>query len=466
MPDSFDLVVIGGGLGGYVPAIRAAKKGRSVAIVEREKLGGACLHRGCIPTKAFLESAGFLDRVRRADEWGVAAKVDGFDFGAIARRKDKIVAINEGGVRNLLRAAGVEVVAGDGKLIDPTDVVVGDRRLRARDVIVATGSRPKSLPGLDVDGELVVTSDHVTQWTELPRSVVIVGAGAVGAEFASMLRDFGVDVTLVEFLPRVLPLEDAEVSSLVHRDFERRGVRVLVGARLMPDTLKRRKNGLEVTVELDGERTVLGAERLVVATGRAPASDAVGLEEVGVALDRGFVKVDGWMRTSVPHVHATGDLVGGLMLAHVAAHEGEVAAATILGETVPPVDYNALPRATYTRPEVASLGLSEEEARNDRHAVQVGKFGFRANAKAMIGGETDGFAKILSDGRSGEILGVHLVGPHVTELIAELSVAKLLESTPREVGLAVHPHPTLSEVLAEAALDVMGEAVHVPRRAR
>lgn len=466
MTDSFDLVVIGGGLGGYVPAIRAAKKGRSVAIVERDKLGGACLHRGCIPTKVFLESAGFLDRVRRAAEWGVAAKVEGFDFEAIATRKDKIVSINEGGIRNLLRAAGVEIVAGDGRLVGPTEVVVADRRLRARDVIVATGSRPQSLPGLDVDGELVVTSDHVTRWTELPRSVVIAGAGAVGAEFASMLRDFGVEVTLVELLPRVLPLEDAEVSPLVHRDFERRGVRVLVSARLLPDTLKRNKNGVEIAVELDDERKMLAAERLLVATGRAPASDGVGLEEVGVARDRGFVKVDGRMRTNVPHVYATGDLVGGLMLAHVAAHEGEVAVATILGEVVPAVDYDALPRATYTRPEVASIGLSEEQARKDGRDVQVGKFSFRANAKAMIGGETDGFAKIVSDARSGELLGAHLVGPHVTELIGELSAAKLLESTALEVGLAVHPHPTLSEVLAEAALDVTGEAVHVPRRAR
>jgi dihydrolipoamide dehydrogenase len=466
MPDAFDLVVLGGGLGGYVPAIRAAKRGRSVAIVERDKFGGTCLHRGCIPTKAFLESAGFLDRVRRAEEWGIQATVKGFDFKAIAARKDKIVSANEGGVRNLLRSGGIEIVAGEGKLVGPTEVEVGDRRLRARDVILATGSRPKSLPGLEVDGETVVTSDHVTQWTGLPASVVVAGAGAVGAEFASMLRDFGADVTLVEFLPRVLPLEDAEVSQLVQRDLERRGIKVLVGAKILADTVKRSKKAVELEVEVDGKRQKLAAEKLLVATGREPLSQGFGFEEAGVAVERSFVKVDGWMRTSVPHVYATGDLVGGLMLAHVAAHEGEIAVATILGEKVPPVDYDALPRATYTRPEVASIGLTEEAARKGDREVQTGKFSFRANAKALIGGEADGFVKVVSDGGTGEILGVHMVGPHVTELIGELSVAKLLESTPLEVGLAVHPHPTLSEALAEAALDVTGEAIHLPTRRR
>jgi dihydrolipoamide dehydrogenase len=467
--DSFDLVVVGGGSGGYVAAIRAAQYGLSVAVVERARLGGTCLHAGCIPTKVFLESAGLLDRMRRSDELGISASAVKLDFGAVAARKDKIVAANEQGVRSHLKSNGVTEIAGEGSLVGPREVLVrgkaGERRLLAKNVLLATGSRPKSLPGLEIDGERVVSSDHVTHWKELPKSVLVAGAGAVGAEFASALADFGLEVTLVEFLPRVLPLEDAEVSPIVARAFGRRGIKVLTGARIAPETLKRERRAVSVEVEIGKERQRLSAERLLVAIGREPVTDRLGLEKTRVALDqRGFVKVDPFMRTGEAGVYACGDLVGGLMLAHAAYQEGKVAAATMAGKPVPAIDYDAMPRATYTRPEVASVGLTEEQAREKGRAVKVGRFRFGANPKAMIQGESEGLVKLVTDEASGEILGAHMVGPHVTELIAEPTVAKLLESTGLEIALAVHAHPTLSEALNEAAADLEGLAIHGAHR--
>lgn len=478
MADAFDVVVLGGGSGGYVAAIRLAQYGKTVALVEADKLGGTCLHRGCIPTKAFLASAGLYDQMRRAGEWGLTAAEVSFDFAAIAARKDRIVGANEQGVRALLRQNGVEVVAGRGTIVGPGEIAVAvggdrepgtraragqgeERRLTASDLLIATGSRPKSLPGLAIDGDRVVSSDHVTQWTELPRSIAIAGAGAVGAEFASALRDFGLDVTLIEFLPRVLPLEDADVSAQVARSFDRRGIDVLTGARLLPETLKRARTRMTVEVDVAGTRQTVTAERLLVAIGREPSAEGVGLERTrATTTERGFVEVDRFMRTADPHVYACGDVVGGLMLAHVAYAEGKVAAASIAGKATAGVDYDAMPRATYTRPEVASMGLTAEQATAAGHAVKVGTFTFRANARASIAGEPDGLVKVVSDGTTGEVLGVHMAGPHVTELIAEPVVAKLLESTPFEIGLAVHAHPTLSEAIGEAAADVDGLAIH------
>ena len=467
MADSFDVVVIGGGPGGYVTALKLAIHGRSVALVEKEKLGGTCLHRGCIPAKVYLESAGFFDRVQHgAADLGVKIAKPELDFGQIAKRRDKIVAANEGGIKLHLKNHGVESIQGTAQLVGPGEVRVGDRRIKAKDVILATGSTPRPLPGVEPDGERVLTSDHVTTWGALPKSIVIVGAGAVGAELASAMGDFGVETTLLEFLPRVLPREDVEVSTAIARSFQRRKIQVVTDAKVLPESVKSGKSGVKLEVEVKGERKQMSAECLLVATSRDPLTEGLGLDKTKVKVERGAVKVDPrTMQTDEPHVYAIGDLVGGLMLAHAAHAEGDAAIAAILGHRPQPVDYDAVPRATYTRPEVASIGLTEEEARKAGHELQVGKFSFRANAKALIAGDAEGFVKIVSDGQTGEIVGVHMVGPHVTELIGELSVAKLLESTPLEVGLAVHPHPTLSEAVAEAALDVTGEAIHVsPRR--
>lgn len=466
MAETYDVVVIGGGSGGYVSAIRLAQHGRKVAVVERDRLGGTCLHRGCIPTKIFLESAGFLARVRNAAEWGVAVGEVGLKFDAIAARKDRIVGANEGGIKSLFRANGVETIAGIGRLLgDGRVAVTGDgetRELRAADILIATGSRPKSLPGLEIDGEIVVTSDHVTHWTSLPESIVIAGAGAVGAEFASAMRDFGLEVTLVEFLPRILPLEDAELSEIVARSFNRRGINVLTGARLLSESIQRHDGGVSLTVQVGDQSQELAADRLLVAIGRAPVVEDLGLDAAGVTVERGAIVVDGWMQTSAPHVYACGDVVGGLALAHAAFAEGEAAVAMMLGKQVPAVDYNLIPRATYTRPEVASVGLTEEQARAAGREIDIGRFNLRTNPKAMIAGEAEGIVKIVADAVTGELVGLHLAGPHVTELIGETTVAKLLESTAHELAVTVHPHPTLSEAIAEAAAAVTGQAVHIP----
>ncbi|HEV8634707.1 MAG TPA: dihydrolipoyl dehydrogenase [Chloroflexota bacterium] len=470
MADQFDVVVIGGGPGGYVTAIKLAIRGRSVALVEKEKLGGACLHRGCIPTKIYLESAGLYQKVRHASDLGVKASGVKLDFGAIASRRDKIVSANAGGIAAHFRAHGVTAIPGTGRLVGNLEVVVdgpdGERRLKARDVILATGSTPRLLPGLEADGERIVTSDHVTQWTVLPRSIVIVGAGAVGAEFASAMNDFGVETTLLEFLPRVLPREDLELSEVVHRSFTRRGIAVLASTKVIEETVKADKGGVKLEVETNGQRKKLAADCLLVATSRDPYVQGLGLEKTRVKVERGVVKVDAGAQTDEPHVYAIGDLVGGLMLAHAAHAEGEAAMAAILGQRPVPVDYNAIPRATYTRPEVASIGLTEEEARAGGRDVKVGKFGFRANPRAMIQAEGEGLVKFVADGKTGEILGVHLSGPQATELIHELVLAKLLEATTEEIELTVHAHPTLSEAIWEAAADVLGRSPHSPPKKR
>ena len=311
----------------------------------------------------------------------------------------------------------------------------------------------------------IVTSDHVTRWSSLPGSVVVVGAGAVGAELASAMNDFGVETTLVEFLPRVLPREDAELSEVVHRAFTRRGVAILTDTKVLTESVKAGKGGVKLEVETGGERKKLSADCLLVATSRDPYVAGLGLEKTRVKLERGVVRVDGRMQTDEPHVYAIGDLIGGLMLAHAAHAEGEAAMAAILGERPVPVDYNAMPRATYTRPEVASVGLTEEEARSAGREVKTGRFGFRANPRAMIQAEAEGVAKFVADGATGEILGVHLAGPQVTELIHESVLARLLEATTEEVELTVHAHPTLSETIWEAAADVAGHSPHsAPKR--
>ena len=462
MADSFDVVVIGGGPGGYVTAIKLAIHGRSVALVEKEKLGGTCLHRGCIPTKVYLESAGFYDRVQHgAADLGVKVAKAELDFPQIAKRRDKIVAANEGGIKLHLKNHGVESIQGTARLAGNGEVLVGERRIKAKDVILATGSTPRLLPGVAADGERVLTSDHVTTWDALPRSIVIVGAGAVGAELASAMSDFGVETTLLEFLPRVLPREDAEVSTAVARSFQRRKIQVVTDAKVLPESVKAGKSGVRLEVEVKGERKALSADCLLVATSRDPLTEGLGLDKTRVKLERGAVKVDPrTMQTDEPHVYAIGDVIGGLMLAHAAHAEGDAAIASILGEKPRPVDYNAVPRATYTRPEVASIGLTEEEAREGGRAVQVGKFSFRANAKALIQGETEGVTKFVADEKTGELLGVHLAGPHVTELISEAVLGKVLEATPEEIELSVHAHPTLSEAVWEAAADALGRSPH------
>lgn len=467
----FDLAVLGGGPGGYPAAIRAAQLGLKVAVVEKYKVGGTCLHWGCIPTKVILESAEVFNLARSGQEYGVTTADVALDYAQVSRRRERVVGQHTSGIEWLFKKNGVTLIRGEGKFTSPTSLSVqlaegrGSTEVSATDVIIATGSTPKSLPGLSVDGDRVINSDHASTMAELPRSVVIIGGGAIGVEFASAWKDLGTEVTLVEVMPRILPLEDPEVGQELSKLFTRRGIRVMAGAKVMLDSVRPFPDHVELEIEKDGAREQLSAERLLVATGRAPVTNGLGLEGLGVRLERGFIQADGQMRTGVPHLYAIGDVVGGLMLAHKATHEGFIAVETILGRNPHPLDQNRVPRNTYCRPQVASLGMSETEAVEKGHRVKVGRFPLSANSMATILGEREGFAKIVADEDSMEILGVHLLGPRVTEMISGPALARLLEATPEEIAMNVHPHPTVSEVLGEAAEDlVVGQAIHFWRQ--
>jgi len=473
--NDFDLVVLGAGTGGYAAAFRAGQLGLKVALVDEDKIGGTCLHRGCIPTKALLESAAFAERVRHAKDYGLVLPGEAtIDYAAMAARRDAVVKRLWTGLKTLVDKYKVTWVAGRGQLDGPGKVRVsqsgedgtpgagGDRTLNATDIILATGSRVKSLPGLEPDGKRIVTSDDILKMDTLPKDIVIVGAGAVGLEFASMFADIGVKVTLLEYLPRIAPLEDADVSKLVERSFQKRGITVMTNARFEASSVTSDDNGICLMVGPEGkEPAELRAELLLVATGRAANTEGIGLETTKVEVDRGVVKVNGRMRTKEPHVYAIGDLIGGLWLAHTAAHEGLIAAHTIAGDAdVHEMDYTAQPRATYCRPEIASIGLTEAQCAERGLEVKIGKVPFQAIAKAVIGGEYEGFAKVIADAKTNDTLGVHIVGPHATDLIAEASLGFDLEATPWELGGATHAHPTLSEVIGEAAMAVDGRSLN------
>jgi dihydrolipoamide dehydrogenase len=470
--NSFDLVVLGAGTGGYSAAFRAAQLGLKVALVDEDRIGGTCLHRGCIPTKALLESAGFAARIRHAKDFGIEVGEPAIDYARMAARRDEVVTRMWKGLQTLVGKNKVTWVAGRGRLDGPTRVRVtqapadggetGERVLEATDVILATGSRVKSLPGLEPDGRRIVTSDDVLKADRLPKDVIVVGAGAVGTEFASMYHDLGVGVTVLEYLPAIVPLEDREVSQALQRSFERRGIRVMTKARFDPKAVEVTTDGVCLDVGPEGGKSEeLRAELLLVATGRAANVEEVGLETTKAELDRGFVKVDGHMRTRDPHLFAIGDAVGGLLLAHTAAHEGFTAVHTIAGDPdVRPMDYAAQPRATYTRPEIASIGLTEQQCQERGTRYTVGKVPLLAIAKAVITGEPEGFAKVIRDDTTGDTIGVHVIGAHATELIGEASLGLELEAAPWEIGAATHPHPTLSEVVGEAAMAVDGRSIN------
>ncbi len=466
--NSFDLVVLGAGTGGYAAAFRASQLGLKVALVDQGKIGGTCLHRGCIPTKALLESAAVAERMRHAADFGIGGCGSlAVDYAKVAQRRDMVVNRMWKGLTSLVKKYNVAWVEGRGRLYgahkvrvtgpDGTEVV-----LEATDVILATGSRAKSLPGITPDGERIVTSDDVLKRGSLPGSVIVIGAGAVGVEFASFYHDMGATVTLLEYLPTVVPLEDRDVSRELERTFTRRGIRVMTSARFDAASVVASADGVRITVGPDGgQAEELGAEMLLVAAGRATNVEDVGLETTAAEVDRGIVRVDGLMRTREPHLYAIGDIVGGLQLAHTAAHEGIIAAHVIAGEAdVHPMDYVRQPRATYCRPEIASVGLTEQQCEAQGIPVKIGKVPFQAVGKAIIGGEYEGFAKVIGHAETDQTLGVHLIGPHATDLIGEASVALYLEAAPWEIGSATHAHPTLSEILGEAAMAVDGRSIN------
>jgi dihydrolipoamide dehydrogenase len=465
VPERFDVAIIGAGSGGYVAAIRAAQLGLRTAVIEKDKVGGVCLHCGCIPTKALLQTAALLDALHHADRMGVRVGPPELDWAVANRRKQQVVDRLTKGIQFLLRKNKVTTIAGRGRIAGRGTVAItggdGDRELAADTIIVATGSSPRQLPGLEVDGRTVLSSDEMLVVDHVPRSIVVLGAGAVGVEFASLYRSCGSEVTLVEMLPRLVPLEDHEVGAELQRQFERRGVRCLPGTSLDASSLERNEGGIAVTVATDGKEERLQAEMLLVAVGRRSNLDDLGIEDTRVKVERGMVDVDARMRTAEDALYAVGDIVGGFQLAHKAMHQGVIAAEAIAGRDPSPLDSGLVPRTTYCTPQIGSLGLSEEEAREAGREVSCGVFPLRANSRAAIWGEDAGFCKVVADRATDEVLGVHIVGHEVTELIAGPALGALLEATPFELGHAVAPHPTLSEILGEAALAVSGEAIHI-----
>ncbi len=453
----FDVAILGGGMGGYPAAIRASQLGLKVALVEADKLGGTCLHLGCIPTKALLESSELYHRIAaRGTEFGIKAEVVGYDYPRIAERRDAVVNQLYRGVQFLMKKNKIEVVAGKGRLRDRNTIEVNSKQVKAKHLIVATGSSPKTLPGIEFDGSYIVSSDHAVKASDVPESIAIIGAGAVGVEFATFFNQLGVKVTLLEALDRLVPLEDEEVSKELLSVFKKAGIDCRLGVKV--SGAKKARDG--VSVETDqGE---VWARQLLVAVGRGAVSKELGLEQLGVQLHpNGFVKVDEWMRTSVESIHAIGDVVGGFLLAHAASHEGIVAAEDIAGQRLAPMEQELVTRCTYSHPQIASVGLSEKQARDKGLEVKVGKFPFSAIGRAQIHGETAGFVKIVADAKSGRMLGAHVIGAEATELIAEPALTQLFQGDAWELGRNIHPHPTMSEAVMEAAMAVDGHAIHI-----
>jgi dihydrolipoamide dehydrogenase len=456
--DSYDLVVLGAGTGGYAAALRAAELGKTVALIERDdQLGGTCLLRGCIPSKALLESAAVMDRISRSEEWGIRASGEA-DWPKVLEAEQHIVEKKVSGLTGLIKARKIEVVKGTGKLVPGPAVDVDGRRVSASDVVLATGSYPRLLPGLEVT-DRIITSDQALVLDHLPASVVIIGAGAIGMEFATVYRSFGVATTVLEALPRIVPLEDEDISKEAERAFKKRGIDAVAGVTVQE--VKDAGDHVEVNYQgRDGKAQSLSVDVCLVAIGRGPISNGVGYEEAGIELDRGYVKVDGSLQTTVPHVWAIGDVAATpLQLAHSSFVEGIAVAERMAGQAVPEIDYAGIPRVTFSQPEIASVGLTEAQAKERGFEVESRKFQFSVLAKANIVGE-GGIVKVVAESGGGQVLGVHMIGPHVTELVAEASLIYNWEAAPADVAALIHPHPTLSEAIGEVFLSLAGKPLH------
>ncbi|MBG9444926.1 dihydrolipoamide dehydrogenase [Cytobacillus firmus] len=472
MAQEYDLVILGGGTGGYVAAIRASQLGLKTAIVEKGKLGGTCLHKGCIPSKALLRSAEVFATAKHSEDFGVITSDVSINFGKVQERKNKIVDQLHKGVQHLMKQGKIDVFEGTGRILGPSifspmpgtisvEMNNGDENemLIPKNVIVATGSRPRTLPGLDIDGQLVMTSDEALALEEVPNSIIIVGGGVIGIEWASMLSDFGADVTVIEYADRIIPTEDKEISKEMQRLMKKKGVKIVTGAKVLPETLQKGE-GVTISAEVKGSQKEFSAEKLLVSVGRQANTEGIGIENTDIQIEKGFISANEYFQTKESHIYAIGDVIGGLQLAHVASHEGIVAVEHIAGQNPSPIDYSLVSKCIYSSPEAASVGLTEDEAKEKGHNVKTGKFSFRAIGKALVFGESDGFVKIVADKDSDDILGVHMIGPHVTDMISEAGLARVLDATPWEVAHTIHPHPTLSEAIGEAALAVDGKAIH------
>lgn len=463
---AYDVVVIGAGPGGYVAAIRASQLGLKTAIVDKQWLGGVCLNVGCIPSKALLKNAEVAHTLReRGKDFGFSFENLQLDYSAAVKRSRQVSDRLTKGVGFLMKKNNIDVFMGTAKLTGTTALTVTDRdgkvqELQAKNIIVATGATSASIPGVVVDGEKIVSYHEAILQEKRPESVVIIGAGAIGMEFATVWSGYGSQVTIVEMLPRVLPLEDEEVSAELAKAFKKRGVQILTGHKVQ--SVQTTETGVKVVVSADGQETALEADQALMAIGFKPNSLNLGLEEVGVELtERKFIKINEKMQTSVPNIYAVGDVTGQLLLAHVASAMGIVAAEVIAGVETVTLDYRMMPRATYCQPQVASFGYTEAQAKEAGFELKIGRFPFMPNGKALGLGEASGFVKILTDAKTGEILGAHLIGPDVSELLPELTLAQRMELTTAEIARNVHAHPTLSEAIMEAAEGAEGHAIHI-----
>ncbi|QPC46807.1 dihydrolipoyl dehydrogenase [Mangrovibacillus cuniculi] len=473
MAQEYDLVVLGGGTGGYVAAIRASQLGLKTAIVEKAKLGGTCLHAGCIPSKALLRSAEVFATAKESEKYGISLSGATLNFNKVQERKDSIVDQLHKGVQYLMKQGKIDVYEGMGRILGPSifspmpgtisvEMNNGEdnEMLIPKNVIVATGSRPRTLPGLELDGSHVLSSDHALQLEQLPTSITIVGGGVIGIEWASMLHDFGVEVTVVEYADRIVPTEDHDVSKEMFQILKKRGIKMELNAKVLPETLTKEEGKVTIQAEVKGEMKTFTSEKLLVSVGRQANVEGIGLENTDIQVENGFISVNNMYQTKESHIYAIGDVIGGLQLAHVASHEGIVAVEHIADQKPSPIDSTLISKCIYSRPEMASVGLTEKEAVDKGLEIKVGKFPFKAVGKALVYGESEGFVKIIADKNTDDLLGVHMIGPHVTDMISEAGLAKVLDATPWEVAHTIHPHPTLAEAIGEAALAVDGKAIH------
>lgn len=459
---SYDVAIIGGGPGGYVAALRAAQLGLKTAVFERERIGGLCLNWGCIPSKALLKNADVVSFVRNANDWGISVKDPTFDMGSAIDRSRRVVDRLVSGVEGLLKDAAVDVHIGNASFKGPKTIVSNGQEHTAKSVIVATGATARQLPGAATDGKTIITSREGLELRETPKRAVIIGAGPIGVEFAHFWASYGTNVTLIELLDTLVPLEDPDIGRALKRSFEGRGMTCLVKSKV--DGVEAKDGGARVTVSGEGGQQTIEADVVLVAIGFIPHTQDLNLESTGVATQRGFISIDENMQTNVPGIYAVGDVTGKLMLAHVASHQGVLAAEHIAGQRIPATDYIQMPRGTFCQPQIGSIGYTEAAAKAAGYEVKTGRFPLTALGRAIAVGDTEGFVKVVADVHTGQVLGIHMIGHDINELLGEATLISLLEATTIEVGFAVHVHPSLGEALKEAALAADGEAIHIARR--
>lgn len=475
MSREYDVVILGGGTGGYVAAIRAAQLGLKTALVERENLGGTCLHKGCMPSKALLKSAEVYRTAKdHAASFGVNTENVTLDFKRVQERKEGIIKQLHQGVQGLMKKGKIDVFKGHGRMLGPSifspmpgtisvEMANGEDNeiLILKQLILATGSLPKSLPGLELDEKVIMSSDGALAMEELPKSMLIVGGGVIGIEWASMLNDFGVDVTVLEYADHIIPTEDIDISKEMKKLLSKKGIKFVTGAKVLPETVEKTDGSVKISAEVDGKTESYTAERMLVSVGRKANIDDIGLQNTEIEIDNGVVKTNANYQTKESHIYAIGDMIGGLQLAHVASHEGIHAVEHIARIGNEPINYANISRCIYSSPEASSVGITEQQAKAQGFNVKVGKFPFMAIGKSLVNGNSDGFVKIIADADTEDILGVHMIGQNVTELISEAGLAMVLDATPWEIASTIHPHPSLSEVMGEAALAVDKKAIHM-----